>query len=102
MYCRRSRFTSLSMVFRSPGYVGECKCTVGGLGLLVCLWFLPRLRRRVQVYCRRSRFTSLSMVPHKVNPQGVPLLSIDKEYTDTPLILVFCPELTGSHVCPDG
>ena len=46
----------------SPGYVGEYKCTVVGLCLLVCLQVFPRLCRLLQVYCSRSMFTSLSTV----------------------------------------
>ena len=54
-----SMFTTLSMVY--SGYVGEYKCSVIGPCLLLCPWFLCRLRRRAQVYCNRSMFTTLSM-----------------------------------------
>ena len=54
-YCNRSLFTTLSMV--SPGYLGEYKCTVIGLRLLL-IYGLSRLRRRIQVYCYMSLFTT--------------------------------------------
>ena len=44
------------------GYVGEYRCTVIDLCLLLYLQFLSRLRRRIQVYCDQSLFATLSTV----------------------------------------
>ena len=54
LLCRSYRF--------SQGYIGEYKCIVIGLCLLVHLQFLSRLHRRIQVYCYWSLFTSSSTV----------------------------------------
>ena len=53
---------------------GGYKCTVISLGLLLCLQFLYRLRRRVQVYCNQSRFTTLSAVSPQATQAGTSVL----------------------------
>ena len=44
------------------GYLGEYNCTVIEICLLLYLWFISRLPRRIQLYCNRTLFTTLSMV----------------------------------------